>query len=82
MSHNVIILYGRTTLSRSQERLLILINMAIWLTRGYASLLLTFFPTFYVGIQIYRAECPQLGSHWDPDSLRHGGIGCAEPVLF
>ena len=40
---------------------LILINTAVWLTRGYASLLLTFFPTFYVGIQIYRAEC----RNWD-----------------
>ena len=40
---------------------LIAINTAIWLTRGYASLLLTFFPTFYVGIQIYRAEC----RNWD-----------------
>ncbi len=35
---------------------LILINAVIWWTRGYASLLLTFFPTFYVGIQIYSAE--------------------------
>src|SRR4029078_1342672 len=34
----------------------IMINTAIWLTRGYASVLLTFFPAFYVGIQIYRAE--------------------------
>jgi hypothetical protein len=35
--------------------------MAIWLTRGHASTLLTFFPVFYVGIQIYRAEC----RNWD-----------------
>jgi peptidoglycan/LPS O-acetylase OafA/YrhL len=34
----------------------IMVNTVIWLTRGYASTLLTFFPTFYVGIQIYRAE--------------------------
>ena len=34
----------------------IMVNTAIWLTRGHASVLLTFFPTFYVGIQIYRAE--------------------------
>lgn len=39
----------------------IVVNAAIWLTRGYASLLLTFFPAFYVGIQIYRAEC----RNWD-----------------
>ncbi len=40
---------------------LIAVNSAIWWTRGYASLLLTFFPTFYVGIQIYRAE----RNNWD-----------------
>ena len=34
----------------------IMVNTAIWLTRGHASVLLTFFPAFYVGIQIYRAE--------------------------
>jgi peptidoglycan/LPS O-acetylase OafA/YrhL len=34
----------------------IMINTAIWFTRGHASVLLTFFPAFYVGIQIYRAE--------------------------
>jgi len=39
----------------------ILVNTTIWLTRGYASTLLTFFPTFYVGIQIYRAE----RGNWD-----------------
>ena len=39
----------------------IMVNTAIWLTRGHASVLLTFFPTFYVGIQIYRAEC----RNWD-----------------
>jgi peptidoglycan/LPS O-acetylase OafA/YrhL len=40
---------------------LVAVNSAICWTRGYASLLLTFFPTFYVGIQIYRAE----RSKWD-----------------
>jgi peptidoglycan/LPS O-acetylase OafA/YrhL len=35
---------------------LIAVNSVVWWARGYASLLLTFFPTFYVGIQIYRAE--------------------------
>ena len=40
---------------------LVALNVAIWWTRGYASLLLTFFPTFYVGIQIYRAQ----RSNWD-----------------
>ena len=44
---------------------LIAVNSVIWWTRGYASLLLTFFPTFYVGIQIYRAE----RSHWDRVSV-------------
>jgi peptidoglycan/LPS O-acetylase OafA/YrhL len=39
----------------------IMANTAIWLTRGHASVLLTFFPAFYVGIQIYRAEC----RNWD-----------------
>jgi peptidoglycan/LPS O-acetylase OafA/YrhL len=39
----------------------IAVNSVIWWTRGYASLLLTFFPTFYVGIQIYRAE----SRNWD-----------------
>jgi peptidoglycan/LPS O-acetylase OafA/YrhL len=39
----------------------ILVNTVIWLTRGYASTLLTFFPTFYVGIHIYRAE----RGNWD-----------------
>jgi peptidoglycan/LPS O-acetylase OafA/YrhL len=41
--------------------ILIAVNSVIWWTRGYASLLLTFFPTFYIGIQIYRAE----RSNWD-----------------
>jgi peptidoglycan/LPS O-acetylase OafA/YrhL len=41
--------------------ILIAVNSAIWWTRGYASLLLTFFPTFYIGIQIFRAE----RSNWD-----------------
>ena len=40
---------------------LIAINSVIWWTRGYASMLLTFFPTFYIGIQVYRAE----RSNWD-----------------
>lgn len=35
---------------------LICINAAIWSTRGHASLLLTYFPAFYVGIQIRQAE--------------------------
>ncbi len=44
---------------------LIAVNSVIWWTRGYASMLLTFFPTFYVGIQIYRAE----RSNWDRASV-------------
>ena len=39
----------------------IMVNTVIWLTRGHASVLLTFFPAFYVGIQIYRAE----RGNWD-----------------
>lgn len=35
---------------------LIGINTAIWFTRGHASLLLTFFPAFYIGIQVRRAQ--------------------------
>ena len=35
---------------------LVAVNLAVWLTRGYASLLLTFFPAFYVGIRIRQAE--------------------------
>lgn len=35
---------------------LIGINAVIWFARGHASLLLTFFPAFYVGIQIRQAE--------------------------
>jgi peptidoglycan/LPS O-acetylase OafA/YrhL len=35
---------------------LVCINAAIWFTRGHASLLLTYFPAFYVGIQIRQAE--------------------------
>jgi peptidoglycan/LPS O-acetylase OafA/YrhL len=44
---------------------LLAVNSVIWWTRGYASMLLTFFPTFYVGIQIYRAE----RSNWDRASV-------------
>jgi peptidoglycan/LPS O-acetylase OafA/YrhL len=32
------------------------LNVVVWFSRGHASLLLTFFPAFYVGIQIRRAE--------------------------
>lgn len=32
------------------------LNIVIWLNRGHASLLLTFFPAFYVGIEIRRAD--------------------------
>jgi peptidoglycan/LPS O-acetylase OafA/YrhL len=35
---------------------LVAINLAVWLMRGHASLLLTFFPAFYVGIRIRQAE--------------------------
>lgn len=35
---------------------LICMNAAIWYARGHASLLLTFFPAFYVGIQVRQAE--------------------------
>lgn len=35
---------------------LICMNVAIWYSRGHASLLLTFFPAFYVGIQVRQAE--------------------------
>ncbi len=35
---------------------LICANAVVWFARGHASLLLTFFPAFYVGIQIRQAE--------------------------
>jgi peptidoglycan/LPS O-acetylase OafA/YrhL len=35
---------------------LICMNAAIWYSRGHASLLLTFFPAFYVGILVRQAE--------------------------
>lgn len=35
---------------------LIGINAAIWFARGHASLLLTFFPVFYIGVQVRQAE--------------------------
>lgn len=35
---------------------LICMNAAVWFARGHASLLLTFFPVFYVGIQVRQAE--------------------------
>lgn len=40
---------------------LICVNIAVWAVRGHASLLLTFFPAFYVGIQIRRAETAKWG---------------------
>lgn len=35
---------------------LICINAAIWFARGHASLLLAYFPAFYIGIQVRQAE--------------------------
>ncbi|MBC8932294.1 hypothetical protein IAI15_38525, partial [Escherichia coli] len=35
---------------------LICTNAVVWFMRGHASLLLTFFPAFYIGIQIKQAE--------------------------
>ncbi|MBB5054207.1 peptidoglycan/LPS O-acetylase OafA/YrhL [Afipia massiliensis] len=35
---------------------LICVNLAVWFARGHASLLLTFFPAFYVGILVRQAE--------------------------
>ncbi len=35
---------------------LVCTNIVVWLLRGHASLLLTFFPVFYVGIQVRLAE--------------------------
>lgn len=42
----------------------LLMNLAVWWWRGYASLLLTFIPCFFVGIEIYLAERDGWG--WRP----------------
>jgi peptidoglycan/LPS O-acetylase OafA/YrhL len=48
------------------------INLAVYEVRGYASLLLTYLPVFFVGIEIRRAE----QAAWSIPSLwRLGGVG-------